>query len=493
MLKTKKINLLLIILIFFLSLFVRIYKLQETEIYPDEITWMVRSKESFLSIKTGRFFYFDTAWWKSQTDTEAINLPGVLISGASMFFLAKNQPTNYSLKLFPDYIAVRIPVAVINSLFVVFLFLALKKITKDKRIAFLGSLMLSLDPISLALSRWHLADSYLMIFVFLSFYFFCFVKNKKLSIITTAFFLSLAFLTKPTALVIIPVLFIISPFKLVLTSIPFFLFVHFFWLGNGGYVGFEVFDYVLRQYRLSQEPFRTFFAGRVTTNPPFYYYFYQLITRLPVITLIGLFVFPFFVKVKKIVKQQKMILFFGMFSFLYLVVFSLSTKKLGVRYIYPIYPFIYYVSSTGIIYFFDRIKKKQKIFFTTIICGYFSFITFYYFPNYYLFYNEIFGGPAKMQKYDMVGLCTGAKNAMMFISKNYITDSIAYVGCNRSAVNYYSGVRVSSDWKNEKYIIVEESLRYLFPENEVFEYLEDKEPVFLNKQQGVILSRVYIN
>ena len=169
MLKIKSVSLLLIIFIFLISFFVRIYKLQETEIYPDEITWMVRGKESFLAIKTGRFFYFKTAWWKSETDTEAINLPGALISGASMFFLAKNQPTNYSLNIFPDYIAARIPFTIINSLFVVFFYLFLIKITNNKKTAFLGSLIFSLDPISIALSRWYLVDSYLMIWLFFIF------------------------------------------------------------------------------------------------------------------------------------------------------------------------------------------------------------------------------------------------------------------------------------------------------------------------------------
>ncbi|MFH1656625.1 MAG: phospholipid carrier-dependent glycosyltransferase [Candidatus Nealsonbacteria bacterium] len=493
MLKIKNVNLLLIIFIFLISFFVRIYRLQETEIYPDEITWMVRGKESFLAIKTGRFFYFKTAWWKSETDTEAINLPGALISGASMFFLAKNQPTNYSLNIFSDYIAARIPFTVINSLFIVFFYLFLIKITNNKKTAFLGSLIFSLDPISIALSRWYLVDSYLMIWLFLSFCSFYLIKNKKLSIITTALFLTLSFLTKPTALILLPVLFMISPSKLVLTLIPFFLFVHIFWLGNDGYVGLEIYDYVIKQYKLSQEPFQTFFAGKITTNPPIYYYLYQLITRLPFLTLIGFFISLFTKKVRVILRKQKVIIPLSFFVFLYILVFSLSTKKLGIRYIYPIYPWIYYVSSVGIIYFYNKFNSKLKILCTTLLFGYLSFLSIYFFPNYYLFYNQIFGGPTKMQSYDMVGLCTGAKNAISFINKNYLTDSVAYLGCNRFAINYYSGVRVSSDWKSEKYIIIEESLRTLSPENEAIKYFFDKEAVFINKQQGVILSRVYIN
>jgi len=470
-LKIKNVNLLLIIFIFLISFFVRVYKLQETEIYPDEITWIVRGRESFLAIKTGKLSYFKTAWWKSETDTEAINLPGALISGASIFFLAKNQPT--SLNIFPDYIAARIPLTIINSLFVIFFYLFLIKITNNKKTAFLGSLILSLDPVSVALSRWYLADSYLMIWLFLSFCSFYFIKKKKLSIITTALFLTLSFLTKPTALILLPVLFMIAPSKLFLTLIPFFIFVHLFWLGNGGYIGFEIYDYVIKQYKLSQEPFQTFFAGKITTNPPFYYYLNQLVIRLPLLTLIGLLISLLAKRVRNVLRKQKVIFSLSLFVFLYILVFSLSTKKLGIRYIYPVYPWIYYVSSVGIIYFYNKFNSKLKILCTTLLFGYLSFLSIYFFPNYYLFYNQIFGGPSKIQSHDMVGLCTGAKNAISFINKNYLTDSVAYMGCNRFAINYYSGVRVSSDWKNEKYVIIEESLRTLSPENEAIKYFRE--------------------
>jgi len=485
---------LLIIFLFVVSLVPRIYKLQSTEIYPDEITWLVRSRESFLALKTGNLNYFKNGWWKRPNDTEAINLPTAIISGASVFFLAKDQPTHYSLNIFPDYIAARIAIAAINSLFIVVFFLIVKKIINSYPIAVLGALMLSLDPTYLALSRWFLPDSFLAIWIFLSMSSYFFIKKNLPSVILSSLFLTLAFLTKPTAILVLIPFLLFSPLKFVFTLPTFAVFTQFLWLGQEGYFGWKIIEYLLRQFRLAQEPFTTFFNGKVTTNPPFYYYIYQLITRLPLLPLAALAILPFNLKIKQKILSKKLLINIVLFLLIYVLAFSLSTKKLGIRYIFVIFPWIYFFAGISIVAIVKKSKLIYKILLSFVFIAYYAGLTIYFFPNYYLYYNLLANGPFKAQKYDLVGLCMGAKDSIHFLERRYPEiKSVAYLGCNKTVIPYYSSIKVSTDWKNEKYVIVEESFRTLTPDNEAVGYYKTKSPIWINCSKGIILSRIYIN
>lgn len=491
MFSRKVVNILLLTLLFVISLLPRLYQLDATEIYPDEITWTARSRDSFLALKTSNLYYFKDGWWKSTQDTEAINLPTAVISGTSIFFLAKNQPTHYSLNLFPDYIAARIPIVLINSIFVVLFYLIARKITQSEKVALLGSLMLSLDPIYLGLSRWVLGDTFLGIWIFLSLSSYLIVKRKAFSILLASLFLSLAFLTKPSALVLLPVFFVTSPLKSVYTFFVFVFLTHLLWVGSSGKIVWEIFEYTLAQYHLSQEPFTTFFAGEITTSPPFYYYLYQLVARLPLLTLTGLILF--FVHKKTHTISKKLLFSVLLFVFLYLLAMSLSTKKLGIRYIFPVIPWVYLLAAIQLSTIADKLNKKVKLLYFGAISAYLVGTVLYYFPNYSLYYNQLAGNPKNVQKIDLPGLCMGARDSILYLEKYYAASSVAYMGCAKTVIPYYSSIAITTNWQDEEFVVIEESYKALSPDEPAVLYFAKKEPLHINSKKGFILARTYLN
>lgn len=497
MFSPKVVNILLLTLLFVISLLPRAYQLDATEIYPDEITWTARSRESFLALKVGNPYYFKDGWWKSTQDTEAINLPTAVISGASIFFLAKNQPTHYSLNLFPDYIAARIPIVLINSAFIVLFYLIVRKITQNQKAALLGSLIFSLDPIYLGLSRWVIADTFLGIWIFLSLSSYLLIKKKALSILVASLFLSLAFLTKPSALILLPVFFVCSPLKSVFTFFVFAFFTHLLWVGSTGKIAWEILEYTLAQYHLAQEPFTVFFAGDITTNPPLYYYLQQLILRLPLLTLAGVVLFFISGETNLFIHRKafsKKILFSVLlFVFLYLLAMSLSTKKLGIRYIFPIIPWVYLLAAIQLSAISDKLNKKVKLLYFGAIGAYLVGTILYYFPNYSLYYNQLAGSPENAQKIDLPGLCMGARDSVLYLEKYHAASSVAYMGCAKTIIPYYSSIVITTNWENEEFVIIEASYKALSPNDPAVLYFAEKEPLHVNSKKGFILARTYLN
>lgn len=482
--------------LFFFSLGIKLYDLQATEIYPDEITWTVRSKEAFLALKTKNLAYFKEAWWNNHRDTEAINLTTSILSGTFIFFLAQNQPTHYSLEIMPDYLAGRIPVVLLSSVFLVIYYFIAKRIFKNTAISLLSSFLLLTDPTSLALSRWQLGDYPLTIWLFLSLSLYFLIENRMLSVFLSSVFLALAFLTKPSAIILLVIFVIFSPLKGMITLIIFFVITNFLWLGSDKNIILRVWEYLITQTHLAQKPFTTFFFGKVTENPPFFYYIFQITNKLPLTAILGLLCFPFLILKKKIFFNKKILyLAVPLFIFIYLFIFSVSTKKLGIRYIFPIIPWLYLYSTFSIYHLINKLNQRGKILAYFSIALYSFFLSFYYFPNYYLYHNYIFGNTKKIQEKDLVGLCMGTKQAIKFLSEKYpnIT-SVAYLGCEKTTIPYYSHInKITTDWKNEKIVIIEESFKTLSPEDEGVKFFANKNPTFVNSWKGIILSRIYLN
>ncbi|OGM06907.1 hypothetical protein A2130_03705 [Candidatus Woesebacteria bacterium GWC2_33_12] len=480
--------------IFLISLLFRSYNLTSTEIYPDEITWTVRSREAFLAIKTNNFDYFKSAWWTKDTDTEAINLPQTIISGASIFLLAKGQPTHYSLELFSDFIAARIPIVFLTSIFIAIFYFITKRITNNKYIALLASLLLSIDPTSIALSRWLLVDYPLTIWMFLAISSFFLIKNIKISIIVSSIFISLAFLTKPTGLILFIPLFLSKQYKTIITFFCFLVFAKLLWLGQEGNIIIDMYSYIFNQFQLSNNSFITFFNGKITSNPPFYYYVQQILTRLPIIIISSLLFYPIFVK-KKILKNKKLLtIIIPLFVISYILILSIPAKKLGIRYIFPVIPWLYLFSGISIYYFLNKLHKFYKTIAIISIFAISSTVSLFYFPNYYIYRNIFSGGPKIVQSNEVIGLCMGARSSILnLINKYPDIKSVAYLGCSKSTLPYYTNVTISTDWKTERFVIVEESMKLLSPNLEEIIYFNNKKPIYINDWHGVVLSRIYDN
>ena len=75
----------ILLVIYLVTLFSRFYQLNNSIVYPDEVTWMVKGKETIYALAKLNISYFKTAWWNDNTETYAIGLPVVVLNGLFLF------------------------------------------------------------------------------------------------------------------------------------------------------------------------------------------------------------------------------------------------------------------------------------------------------------------------------------------------------------------------------------------------------------------------
>lgn len=496
----KKTNLLILTLLFLLALLPRLYKLGETPLYPDEITWMVRAKETALALRTLNLDYFSDAWWNIKGDTESIAIPLTVSVGFPIIYLGKGQSI-LSYNLLQDYIAGRMIVITVSSIFIVVYYLFAQKYF-NKKVALLSAILLSLDPIFLANSKLIMNDMFLTFFVFFSISSYVLIKNERLSIFLASLGSAGAFLTKPQGILVLPVFFLQIFIKhkkkkrelkkFIITLLLFLIFVSLFWPASWSNPIFAIPEYLLRQKALITGGINNYFLGNITNNPPFYYYLFQLLTRLPPLIILGFIFYPFaFTKDKSKIKSSLTII---LFIFIFLGVVSFSPKKLGARYILPLWPWIYLFAGKTILFFTNKIKYS---FFRIVILAsviiYSLILAIYYFPYHDLYYNVFIGGTVKAQKYDLVGLCSGSKAAVNLISRCYPSvRDIAVLGCGSSTIAYYYPYPVNNDWRKENVLIIENHYLQLEKDKEVLEFYNNNKPTHTINIKGAEMAHIYI-
>jgi 4-amino-4-deoxy-L-arabinose transferase-like glycosyltransferase len=490
--------------LFSLTLLPRFYRLSETPLYPDEITWMVRAKETSLALRTLNFNYFSSAWWNIINDTESIALPLTVSVGFPIIYLGKGQSV-LSYNLFQDYIVGRSIVIIISSIFIVLYYLFAQKYF-GKKVALLSSLLFTLDPIFTANSKLILNDLYLTLFIFFSISTYLLIKNKKLSVFLSSLGLTASFLTKPHGILLIPVFFLQIFInrenrkqqlgKFIVTFMLFIVFVSLLWPSSWSNPVFAVPEYLLRQITQAGEGINNYFLGNITENPPFYYYLFQLMTRLPPLIILGFLGFLIILirNKDKSHKTYKYSISILAFMFIFITVVSLSPKKLGVRYILPLWPWIYLFAGKTILFITNRIKYPfLKIGFILTILIYFLFIAIYYFPHEYLYYNDFIGGTKNAQKYDLVGLCLGSKAAIDYVGACYPSiRKVAVLGCGRTTIPYYYPNPINYDWKNESVLIIENYYLQLEKDKEVVEFYNNNYPTHTINIKGAKLAQIYV-
>lgn len=477
--KTKEIF--IVIFLFLLTFSLRFYKLSETSLYPDEITWMVRAKETALAIRTLNFKFFDSAWWNIKNDTEAIALPLTISTGFPLIYLARDQSV-LSANLFQDYMVARTSVIIITSFFIVLFYFSVKKLT-DQKVALLASLLLTFDPAFLANSKLVMNDIFLTIFVFLSLASYFLIKNNKLSIVISSLMVALAFLTKPTGLIVLPIFLLSKNYKkFIITLSVTFIFIIIFWPTAWDSPFSSIIEYTLRQKDLVGSGINNFFLGKITDNPNFLYYPFQFLARIPpVITLSFVLSTTIFWKQ---IKNKKLISLI-IFVLLYFAILTLSSKKLGIRYLLPIIPFVYIFASKYIL--------KFKTVFIGLILVYSLVNYIYLFPNHNLYYNRLIGGMKNASKFDLVGLCQGSKESVDYILKCYPEiKSIGAVGCGSSIIPYYYPNSFRDNWKNEKVFFVENYYIQLNKDKELTEFVKNTNSSKIININGLKLASIYV-
>jgi len=501
------------ILFFILAFIPRIYKISQSPMFPDEIIWMVRAKETFLAVRTFNSnhiinYFKDSGWWNIQNDTESIALPLVAMTGPFIAYLGVGGGI-LSRNVLPDFVVGRIPVAIVSSFSVVIFYLLGRKIVGEK-IAKISTTLYLLDPVSIAHSRLIMNDGLLVVFILLSIYSYFYIKNYRLSVILSSFGLVLGFLTKPIG--IIPLFAFVSfaifsdnkklqSIKLLKTIFLTLVTISVLWPASWFNPLTAITEYMFRQYGLVMRQLSdVYFFGNVVQNPPAYYYAVQIIFRIPSYILIGLsgFILVSLKNIRKLskIRKSERLKLIAIFSFnvLFYCILSFSSKKSGIRYALPVLPFIY-LSSCWFIYKYLHEKvaglPRKALFTAPFVMGLLNL--YFYSPNYDYYYSELLGGSGNSQKYLASTLCYGAKESAEYVKKCFPTlRTINYVGCSRTVVPYYFPGVVVSDLDERTPVIVEEQYKFMnyIPED-VMEYIGGIDPIIV-KRNGLVLSRVYL-
>jgi len=392
---------------------------------------MVQSKELFLAIRAGKLSFFENGWWTAKNDVRAISLPNTFMSGLVYYFFVPGQ-SNHSLGIFNEIYAVRLPGAILGAFFIPTFYLLTKKHVGGK-ISLLSSLLLALDPVAVGTSRYLNQDSSLMVFSFVALGLFLYIPNKLFTTLS-AFFTACAFLTKPQGLILVPVVFLTSlatlqkkenrqkniP-RLIWWLISSFLFIFilfpYFWHNPID----KLFGYLASNFNVSSHQGRdVFFLGRQTTNPPWYYYLVTVPFHITEPVLIGLVFFVVFLvrnPGRKFTDFHRASL---LYSIIYFLIISTSSIKLGVRYFFPLWPYLLLVSGCGLIYTADQYFKRKplKVIFICLVIATPIFWLIRFSPNYYLFYN-ILTSAQDYQNRETVGFCDGIKPSINYLESNH--------------------------------------------------------------------------
>jgi len=345
-------------------------------------------------------------------------------------------------------------------------------------------------------------DIYLTFFIFFSISSYILIKNERLSVLLASMGLAASFLTKPQGILLLPIFFLqifinhkkrkSELRKFIVTFLLFFAFVSLFWPASWNNLIFAIPEYLLRQTSLIGEGINNYFLGNITNNPPFYYYLFQLLTRLPPFIILGFIFYPFvFTKDKSKIKSSLTII---IFISVFLGVVSFSPKKLGARYILPLWPWIYLFAAKTILLFINKFKHSFfRIALLASVIIYSLILAIHYFPYHDLYYNVFIGGTANAQKYNLIGLCSGSKASVDYISKCYPEVSkIAVLGCGRTTIPYYYPHPVNNDWKNEDFLIIENHYLQLEKDKEVLEFYNNNKPTHTIIVKGAELAHIYI-
>lgn len=289
--------------------------------------------------------------------------------------------------------------------------LIISKIIKNRKYIFIFALLLSIEPFFLGVNRFfHLTglESSFVFATFVSFYYYQFVKKKFIFLVLTGAFIGLGFLTKVSAIIVVPFLFLMLIVRLYInkndlkkeilhaikdTSILSFIaiaiiFIIFpaMWVDAITTIN-KIFTTGIEDRAFVDAPHGTILGHKFT------YYYEVLFVKSAGLTIISFFISIFVIVKNKIYKKYPILLFSALYFVYYCSVMSIPSKEMT-RYSSVVYPYILMVSSYGIFLFFNnpRIKQYIKILAIVLLTTYYSLITYVIYPNFSSFHSELIGG-----------------------------------------------------------------------------------------------------
>lgn len=517
-----------ILFIFIISLAPRVYSLGE--IYTvDEPKWLIRSSNFIDGIK---HLDFDKTLQANHPGVTTMWLTGTsLFIGSYLFdwdFPIKNGvgPTKGQI------IAAELPIAITVSIGIIIAYIFLCKLF-EKKIAFLASVFMALNPWYIAHSRICHTDSLLTTFMLLSLLsFLIFKENKNRDfLIISGIFAGLSVLTKNFSLILGAYIFILICLisiinqrknkKITNISLKNSLKDYYEWccvilltaiilwpaIWVNPLESFGRVFYVVGVQAVSEGSGPYLFMGKVVTDPGLFYYPLALLFRTTPLVFLCVILFVLCLIFNKKIKNSPTIYYLFLYIPIFIGFMSVGSKK-DDRYLLPIFPVMDIISAFFILYFLGKLKniknfKKimRKGFTTTVII---LIIIIQTFPlisihPYYLSYFSFFAGDKSElpEKYP-IGWGEGLSKAAEYLNKkNNARDlvvAVEYLGF----APFFKGTTKSFDFRNDPdvdYLVfyVRRSQRNAFPDV-MKEYMENesRKPEYVVKINEIKYAWVYM-
>jgi len=344
--------------------------------------------------------------------------------------------------------------------------------------------LFSFSPNLLAHSRLITPDIALTCFNFISVYYLWKVvkENKWSNILLCSLFVGFALLSKYSALLLLPIYLILMTFVffskeevylpaqfpfsrmlmregnayrvLRLASMLFIIFTLATFLLQLGYI-FHLEYYIkgaLYQWEHAERGHPTFLMGMYSSQGWWFYYLIAFIIKTPLPLLILLIMSFIFCKKNpnRSFLNQSFVLIPVMVYFLF---FSMKLLCVGLRYILPIYPFLFIQVSMIAVGMFKSRKMLSRVIIVLLCCWYLKCSIGIY-PHYLAYFNEIVGGPDSGYEYlvdsnidwgqDLKGL------ALYMKEKGIDKVHLSYFG---AADPHYYGIQY--DWMPSYYLPID--------------------------------------
>ncbi|MFW6143861.1 MAG: ArnT family glycosyltransferase [Patescibacteria group bacterium] len=456
---TKK-TIILACLVLLVALGVRLYSLDTTAINADEPRWQGRICEFYDALARGDL-----------VATQVTSHPGVTTMwlGGLGKLLAGFPPGDFSNgeQLFwTIHKATVIPLAIVNSLVVLVLFLLLRKVWGEGE-AFAAAVFLGLDPFHIAHSRVLHLDALLSSFMLLSAVaLLVFVKKKNYwYMVLSGVFASLALLTKQTALYLVPFTFLVLGLEWVFHHRKFdYLWSHFakplflwgvviglsyalfnpaFW-GNPVHALRNIYDYFKTDiYRsiTTSHPGTAYYLGEVQPNEGvFYYPLVLLFKSTPFSFIFG--TVGIFLTVRNILRKRIGADFYIFCYFLFFTLQMTMAFKNGDRYFLPAlvsfdllagYALVKYLKNITMIFAgkFKRFWAYGFVFLVLLFAHVFMYKQAGF--HYLAMYNPLFGGASTAKKFIKLGWGEGLGEAARYLNSKPNAENLGVISFYDSA------------------------------------------------------------
>lgn len=305
--------------------------------------------------------------------------------------------------------------------------------------------LFSFCPNMLAYSGLIIPDISLTTFTFIALYYLwlSIKDNSRRNHLLAGFFFGLALLSKFTALLLFPVFIVVCLMVSVQKKCNMFsaivvIFATALFTLLAGY-GFDITPYFMGlQYQLDHavSGHNAFLIGEYSTQGWWYYYIVVFLLKTPIPVII-LFIIALVLYVTKPLRGRIDGLFLLTPIILFFLLFSIKHQSIGIRYILPIYPFVFVFIGRLLVY-----DKKIRYFSYGLVIVHVS-VSLFSAPHYLAYFNEFAGRAENGYKYlvdsnlDWGQDLKGLKKYMVI--NNVKRVSLSYFGADspqRYGINY---------------------------------------------------------